>query len=85
MADSILIDTVSSDQSQAFNFSFTFTPESWQKFWRCLIIGCVMADHLMHTKRSDLAKSWNELSTEVARLLVRGKVGPLETQTPNGR
>jgi len=86
MANGILVNTASSGQSKAFNFSLTFTSESWQQFWRCLMVGCVMSDHLMKTSRSDLATTWNQLSTEVASLLVQGRVEPfLETETLNRR
>jgi hypothetical protein len=83
MANGILVNSASFGQSKAFIFTLTFTTETWQQFWRCLMVGCVMSDHLMNTPRADLAKTWNTLSTEVASLLIQGRVGPLEDEMPS--
>lgn len=85
MANGILVNKASSGQSLVFNFSLTFTQEAWQHFWRCLVVGCVMADSLINTSKSDLAVTWNQLSTEVANLLRQGEVRALRSETQSDR
>jgi len=85
MANGSLVNTALFGQYKAFNFSLTFTQDTWQQFWRCMMVGCVMSDHLMNTSKSGIANRWNELSTVVAGLLDQGKIEQYRNGTPDGR
>jgi len=54
MANSILVNSGSPGQSKSFIFTLRFTSEIRQQFWRCLMVGCVMSDHLMNTSRAEM-------------------------------
>ena len=85
MASGSLVNTALFGQSQAFNFSLTFTQDTWQQFWRCMIVGCVMSDYLMNTSKSGIAITWNELSMVVASLMDQGKIEQYQNETPDSR
>lgn len=85
MANGSLVNTPLFGQSKTFNFSLTFTQATWQQFWRCMMVGCVMSDYLMNTPRSGIATTWNELSIVVASLMDKGKIEPCQNEAPDSR
>ena len=85
MANGSLVNAALFGQSKAFNFSLTFTQDTWQQFWRCMIVGCVMSDYLMNTSKSGIAISWNELSMVVASLMDQGKIEQYRSETLDSR
>lgn len=85
MASGSLVNTGLFGQSKAFNFSLTFTQDTWQQFWRCMTVGCIMSDYLMNTSKSGIATTWNELSMVVASLMEQGKIEQCQNEAPDSR
>jgi len=81
MANRILKQLAISSQFKTTPFcTLQFSASQWQLFWRLLVVGCIMSDHLIEAAEqfaavsSHAAKLWNELSSEVAEIVSNGEI-----------